>query len=357
MTPLTVVSAGQDSRLQALLELALTGLPYEPVEIGAGPLPDLSHRRVLFAISSGKYGLDEEICKLLLHLRKNPAAMEGSYGAMVIDGEGELYTKQLARALALSANGAGCFFPGRSLVDGTGSLSTLRIQAQRAGISPQEAYPLAIRLLADRLLAFSPQRVAHPNILLLHASHESTSNTLDLARALTAHLTPSCTLQEISLRSGLLMDCRGCSYHVCSQYALHNRCFYGGAIPDKVFPAILQADALLLLCPNYNDALSAHITAFINRLTALLIHNNLENKYLYAIIVSGYSGGDLVAQQVLGALSLNKSFMLPPRFCMWETANSPGEALLIPGVQDRVRAFGQNIVSAILSPGPEGPAQ
>ena len=163
-------------------------------------------------------------------------------------------------------------------------------------------------------------------------------------------------MQEISLRSGLLMDCRGCSYHVCSQYALHNRCFYGGAIPDKVFPAILQADALLL-CPNYNDALSAHITAFINRLTALLIHNNLENKYLYAIIVSGYSGGDLVAQQVLGALSLNKSFMLPPRFCMWETANSPGEALLIPGVQDRVRAFGQNILSAILSPAPEGPAQ
>ena len=180
---------------------------------------------------------------------------------------------------------------------------------------------------------------------------------MDLARALTAHLTPSCTLQEISLRSGLLMDCRGCSYHVCSQYALHNRCFYGGAIPDKVFPAILQADALLLLCPNYNDALSAHITAFINRLTALLIHNNLENKYLYAIIVSGYSGGDLVAQQVLGALSLNKSFMLPPRFCMWETANSPGEALLIPGVQDRVQAFGQNILSTILSPGPEGPAQ
>ena len=257
----------------------------------------------------------------------------------------------------LSANGAGCFFPGRSLVDGTGSLSTLRIQAQRAGISPQEAYPLAIRLLVDRLLAFSPQRVAHPNILLLHASHESTSNTLDLARALTAHLTPSCTLQEISLRSGLLMDCRGCSYHVCSQYALHNRCFYGGAIPDKVFPAILQADALLLLCPNYNDALSAHITAFINRLTALLIHNNLENKYLYAVIVSGYSGGDLVAQQVLGALSLNKSFMLPPRFCMWETANSPGEALQIPGVQDRVQAFGQNILSAILSPAPEGPAQ
>ena len=38
---------------------------------------------------------------------------------------------------------------------------------------------------------------------------------------------------------------------------------------DEVFPAIRQANALVMLCPNYNDALSANLTAFINRLTAL----------------------------------------------------------------------------------------
>ena len=348
MKPLTIVSAGQHTRLQAVLELALTGIPYDLSVIGDGPMPDLSHRRVLFAVSSGKYGLNADICKLLLHLRKEPAAMEGSYGAMVIDGEGELYTKQLARVLALSANGAGCFFPGKSLVDGTGSLSTLRIQAQRAGITRQEAYPLAVKLLVDRLLAFSPRRVEKPNVLLLHASNRETSNTLDMAGILTAYLKPRCTLQEISLRSGLLMDCRGCSYNVCAQYAMNNSCFYGGAITDEVFPAILQADVLLLLCPNYNDALSAHIIAFINRLTALLINNSLDDKYLYAIIVSGYSGGDLVAQQVLGALSLNKSFMLPPRFCLWETANDPKDALRISGIREKIRAFGQNMLQTIL---------
>ena len=129
---------------------------------------------------------------------------------------------------------------------------------------------------------------------------------------------------------------------------MNNSCFYGGAITDEVFPAILQADVLLLLCPNYNDALSAHITAFINRLTALLINNSLDDKYLYAIIVSGYSGGDLVAQQVLGALSLNKSFMLPPRFCLWETANDPKDALRISGIREKIRAFGQNMLQTIL---------
>ena len=42
-------------------------------------------------------------------------------------------------------------------------------------------------------------------------------------------------------------------------------------------------------------------------------------------------GGDLVAEQAMGALCLNKSFLLPPRFCLLETANDPGEVLRLPG--------------------------
>ena len=40
---------------------------------------------------------------------------------------------------------------------------------------------------------------------------------------------------------------------------------------EEVYPAVREADALVLLCPNYNDALSANLTAFINRLTALFL--------------------------------------------------------------------------------------
>lgn len=40
MKPLTIVSAGQHTRLQAVLELALTGIPYDLSVIGDGPMPD-----------------------------------------------------------------------------------------------------------------------------------------------------------------------------------------------------------------------------------------------------------------------------------------------------------------------------
>ncbi len=40
----------------------------------------------------------------------------------------------------------------------------------------------------------------------------------------------------------------------------------------------------------------------------------------FGIIVSGYSGGDLVAEQLISALNMNKTFILPSRFALLETA-------------------------------------
>ena len=37
--------------------------------------------------------------------------------------------------------------------------------------------------------------------------------------------------------------------------------FYGGPMVDEVFPAVRECDALVMLCANYNDALSANLTA------------------------------------------------------------------------------------------------
>ena len=39
--------------------------------------------------------------------------MQGSTGAILLDGTGELYTKQTADMLALAANLAGCRLPGK----------------------------------------------------------------------------------------------------------------------------------------------------------------------------------------------------------------------------------------------------
>ena len=50
-----------------------------------------------------------------------PAALAGRTAGVVVDGAGELYTKQAAQALVMAANLAGCAFPGKPLVEGTGS--------------------------------------------------------------------------------------------------------------------------------------------------------------------------------------------------------------------------------------------
>ena len=119
---------------------------------------------------------------------------------------------------------------------------------------------------------------------------------------------------------------------------------------EEVYPAVRWADALVMLCPNYNDALSANLTAFINRLTALFRQTRFYHKALFAIVVSGYSGGDIVARQLIAALNMNKSFHLPGRFALVETANDPGQALALPGIQDRLDAFARRIRSALLTP-------
>ena len=94
-----------------------------------------------------------------------------------------------------------------------------------------------------------------------------------------------------------------------------------------------------MLCPNYNDALSANLTAFINRLTALFRIIRFYDKALFAVVVSGYSGSDIVAEQLIAALNMNKTFYLPPRFALMETANAPGAAMKLPGIHERLRAF------------------
>ena len=104
----------------------------------------------------------------------------------------------------------------------------------------------------------------------------------------------------------------------------------------------------MMRCPNYNDALSANLTAFINRLTALFRQTRFYDKALFSIVVSGYSGGDIVARQLIAGLNMNKSFFLPGRFSMLETANDPGEALALPGIAERLDEFAARIRNTLL---------
>jgi len=343
-----VLSFGKHERLHTVLSHALEGKRHEIRQAEEVADRDLRFRRILFALSLDEAGIELSLYRFLDRLRKEEGLLEGSVGALVVDGAGELYTKQAARSLTLGANFSGCAFPGRPLVEGTGSLMNLRIQAKRRGLSLMESYKAQCRELVERLVNFRAEKKERPKLLVLHASDHRTSNTLAIGSALEEQLKELMEIREISLQNGTVYDCRGCSYKACSHFAAQNSCFYGGSMVKEVHPAILDSDAILFLCPNYNDSVSANIMACINRLTSLQIHNSFFDKALYAVVVSGYSGSELVAEQLMGALNLNKGFYLPPRFCMPETANDPGEAMRLPGIEERLSRFAQGIRHQLL---------
>ena len=294
---------------------------------------------VLFAAALDEYGPDETFFGLLRTFRKYPDCLNGCLGGVFIDGAGELYTKQAARELVLAANLAGCAFPGKPLVEGTGSLYNQHIQAGLLHLSWEQTYAHQLAQLAQRLLQFELPSFDRPKLLMLHASDNMRSNTVWLGKQVLAHLPATFETKTISLQNGSIHDCRGCSYEACLHFAAQSRCFYGGSISDEVLPAISACDAMLFLCPNYNDAVSANIMALFNRLTNLLVKQDLYQKYLYGIVVSGYSGSDIVARQLLGAMCLNKTAILPPKFCLMQTAHDPGSVRTVAGIDARITEF------------------
>ncbi len=335
-------------RFSETLEAATRGCCIEVLTCLDAKQP-LRNRRILFAVSLNESGFSPSLCQLLPLLRSCPDYLKGSIAGVLVDGSGELYTKAVGRDLVLAANGAGCIFPGRPLVEAIGSLQNFTVQAKNAGCTLEMAYQRAVSDLIDRILAFEPSWQVRPKVVVLHASSYKTSNTMALWSQVKQALTPACDITEIGLRNGTMEDCSGCPYTMCLHFGEKGECFYGGVMVQEVYPAIREADALVMLCPNYNDALSANLTACINRLTALYRTISFDRKALLGIVVSGYSGGDIVAAQLVSALCMNKGFWLPPDFCLMETANDPGSALKLPGIEERLARFADKIRSHLLA--------
>lgn len=347
MKNLKLLRLGTSERLERLLHRALEGISAEAVS-PADAEGALAGARIVFALHIDEYGAGESLHTLLRILRKNSGALRGSVCGIVVDGDGELYTKAAAQALALAVSLAGGLLPGKPLVEGTGSLYNQHIAAKNLGVSLEEAYFTRAADLVRRVLAFEPPKFSAPKLLMLHASGNWQSNTVWMGREVLRRLPEPFHTREISLQNGTIFDCRGCSYDACLHFAEQNRCFYGGAITEEVLPAVQDSDALLLLCPNFNDAVSANITAFFNRLTNLLVLRDLSEKYVFAIVVSGYSGSDLVARQILGAMCMNKGAILPPQFCLMQTANDPGSAQKSAGIAGRLDAFAAHLAQTLL---------
>ena len=297
----------------------------------------------LFAIDLGEYGVNLEYTRLLGGLRSHPKSLEGWTGGVTADADSDLYTKSAARELVFTANRAGCAFVGRPLVEGTKTLSNFAIVASNLGTDLYGAYVESIKLLVKEMAkSQKPDKERKRELLVLHASSHKSSNTYAVWQGVKQYLT-DISITEIGLRNGTLADCSGCPYKMCLHFGERGSCFYGGVMVENVYPAVKKADGILLLAPNYNDALSANLTAFINRLTALFRTTRFYDKKLFGIVVSGYSGSDLIAEQMIAALNMNKTFYLPGHFAMLETANHPGEAMKLPGIEERMRQYAKRI--------------
>ena len=355
MQTLTLIKIGHDPRMD-LIEGCICGkahireLSLDTFPEGVPTAPAAGYVPMLFLAAVDELGMGETFVRTLRRIRAMGNGLRGCTAGVIVLGSTELDTKNAARELVFALDMAGCAFPERPLVEATGSMRNLRVtQRTHALNSPEEALTFSVEGLLDRLLSFAPPRYEAPRLLVLHASDRPTSNTLALGDLVLERLDARFSVRTLSLRNGTIEDCRGCAYTVCSHFASRGSCFYGGSISEEVIPAVQDCDALLLLLPNYNDAVGANVTAFINRLTSLHVSGGLSGQRLYALVVSGYSGGDIVAKQAMGALCLNRSCLLPPRFCLMETANDPGEAVQLPGIRQRAAAFAAQIDRELLS--------
>lgn len=114
---------------------------------------------------------------------------------------------------------------------------------------------------------------------------------------------------------------------------------------EEVYPSILEADIFILLCPNYNDAITANLCAMINRLTAIFRHQKFYDKKVYSVIVSGSSGTEAIATQLIRALNMNKTFQLPPNFIVSAIANDRGSIKEITEIETIAEEFSKLIIN------------
>ncbi len=359
----------RESRLSAALERALEGREHRVItnledfqEEFASKRRDYVNeggtkrplRRVLFAVHLGASGINLELFRWLKEMRMNPNLLSNCVGGVIVDGEGDLYTKNIGRQLVLAANACGCAFPGRPYVEGTGSLSNFNIQAKNRNTDVLTAYYEETRDMVGRVLAYGVcavddvENCRKPKLLMVHSSRPKTSNTYQLWSLAKKEIEAAgVEVTEVSLRNGEVQDCRGCPYKACMHFGEKGSCFYGGPIVEEVYPALRSCDGLLLLCPNYNDALDANLTAMINRMTALYRQVPFYDKKIFAMIVSGYSGSDIIGGQILGALNMNKAFQLPSKFAAMATANDPGSAMKLPNIEAKMAVYGRHVAAVL----------
>jgi len=304
---------------------------------------DLQNRKIIFAIELDECGFNLPLFEMLLKLKKRgDNVLLGSRAVIIIQSSSELFTKSTAQKMIFLTNQMGCRFPGHPVVEATHNLNNFLTWQKTYNLPLVEIYREQARELVKKLKDENLKLINRPKILVLHSSLFKTSNTLMLWKMVKESLGGE-DIRELHVENGTVVDCRGCSYKTCIHYSEEKSCFYGGIMVKEILPAIEEADCIIWLCPNYNDAISAKLMAVINRMTVLYKRVKFGDKTLFSLVVSGNSGSDCVAKQLIGALNINKGFRLPPYFALTATANDPGSIMKVPGIGQKAKEFAENV--------------
>lgn len=310
-------------------------------------LGSISGKKLLFPIELDNLGMDFEILKLIKKIYEHDnSAFMGTSGILITVSSTEYYTKKFSQYFVFLLNSFGCRFIGHPLVEATRSLLNFKTWQKTIALPLRDICLMQCEKLGKRFYDYNPVKIQNPNILVLYSKLHKISNTYDFFTLIKDRLN-GCHIDEINIENGKINDCRGCSYKTCIHYGEVGSCFYGGIMAESVLPKIEKSDAVICLCPNYNDSITANLTALINRLTVLYNKMPFYGKSLFSVIVSGNSGSDSVANQLIGSLNINKGFSLPPKAFAMATANDPRSIYEYPDIYYIAAKFGENIINEI----------
>jgi multimeric flavodoxin WrbA len=298
----------------------------------------LNNRKILIIATLDDLGYDMPLIAWLTGLKGD--AFKGSFSGLIITSQSEYYTKSMAQDIILHANRKGLGFVGHSVLEVVKGFKNFQTWEKTLNKPLHEIAIAHGKQLIERVNSFEVKE--KKKVLALHSSSRKTSNTLGLWYLVKRHI-KQLELNEIHIENGTVVDCKGCSFQTCIHFGQHHSCFYGGIMVEEVLPAIETADTIVWICPNYNDSVSANMLAVINRLTVLYRQISFHEKACYAVIVSGNSGSDSVAKQLIGALNINKGFQLPPYFSIMATANDPLKVLEIEGIEKKSLSMAKRI--------------
>lgn len=310
----------------------------------------LSHKKMLFLCDLNEIGRDLGTDTLILEWKRRQIGLEGVSAAMVCRSKTDCHTKTYARSVFFLLNGLGVTIIAKPLIEILPNFENFETWKKSSSLELEEIAFSKISDLTQRLSQYAKIKLLNPKLLMIHSSNINTSNTFGLWKLVLASLKEeciNCKIDDIHIKRGSITDCIGCNFELCVSQAKQLSCVVGGQYVEEIMPAMAEADVIFFLCPNYNDTIGADLISLINRMSGFYRTQDLSLKRIYAIIISGNSGTDAVANQLIGSLNMNKGFVLPPRFCLTQIANDPLSVLEKEHIVDIAKSFSKTIIKEL----------